>query len=332
MHATGVWQDGWVRVQNWHLSDPAAVHGRGRCGWKKEGKTCTKTPGRKRCRIFSKISFWSTSHVTVRSKYRINGLPNLQGAQTVSPVSVWRNSSNQELDKSCSVPATLLSGAGSVTHQQDNLLSLPTVLVGTLRWGGGLLYLCGYPVVVRAVLQVVLVEICMRASCNTRHSHKTVSISYKNANHKIQHAVGVCHPAEFGMAKEIQGQYHWYRYFLLITAAYVALSRREIFLFTAVKITPYCAPWTAFASVISRRCVYSPLSHVTAWQQSRAGEEEEQSVQRKKWKERCLYQHVYSVMKWIEPAITGCWDGAKVSNTSSIQDKYIGIKITDIWF
>lgn len=40
--------------------------------------TCTKTPGRKRCRIFSKISFWSTSHVTVRSKYRMKGLPNLQ--------------------------------------------------------------------------------------------------------------------------------------------------------------------------------------------------------------------------------------------------------------
>lgn len=133
-----------------------------------EWETCTKTPGRKRCRIFSKISFWSTSHVTVRSKYRINGLPNLQGAQTVSPASVGSASSNQELVECCSVPATLLSGAGSVTHQQDNLLSLPTVLVGTLRRGGGLLYLCGYPVIVRAVLQVVLVEICMWASCNTR--------------------------------------------------------------------------------------------------------------------------------------------------------------------
>ncbi len=61
--------------------------------------TCTKTPGRKRCRIFSKISFWSTSHVTVRSKYRINGLPNLQELQKtiIWPASVLNNSLGQWL-------------------------------------------------------------------------------------------------------------------------------------------------------------------------------------------------------------------------------------------
>lgn len=43
--------------------------------------TCTITPGRRRWRIFSRISFWSTSQVTVCSKYRMNGLPNLQGGK-----------------------------------------------------------------------------------------------------------------------------------------------------------------------------------------------------------------------------------------------------------
>lgn len=110
-------------------------------------------------------------------------------------------------------------------------------------------------------------------------------------------------------------------------AAHVAVSRSRSFkfLFTEVKTTPYCAPQAAFASVDS------PLSHVTEWQQSRAEEEEEQSVQRKMWKELCLYQHVYSVMRWVEPATTGHWDGAKVSSASSIQYKYVGINITDIW-
>lgn len=65
----------------------------------------------------------------------------------------------------CSVPAALLPSAGSVTHQQNNLLSLPTILIGTLRRGSRLLYLCGYPIIICAILQVVLVEICMGASC-----------------------------------------------------------------------------------------------------------------------------------------------------------------------
>lgn len=43
--------------------------------------TCTIAPGRKRCCIFSKISFCNTSHATVRSKYRMKGLPHLQGSQ-----------------------------------------------------------------------------------------------------------------------------------------------------------------------------------------------------------------------------------------------------------
>lgn len=130
--------------------------------------------------------------------------------------------------------------------------------------------------------------------------------------------------------KEIQGPYHWYWYFLLITAAYVPLSRKEIFSFTGVKITPYCAPWTVFASVISRRCVYSPLSHVTAWQQQSRGRGGAKG-ERKMWKELRLNQHVYSVMKWVKLATTECWDGAKVSNTSNIEYKYVGINITDIW-
>lgn len=69
-----------------------------------------------------------------------------------------------KVHKYCSIPATLLSSAGSVTHQQDNLLSLPTILIGTLRWGCRILYLCGYPIIISAILQVVLVEICMWAS------------------------------------------------------------------------------------------------------------------------------------------------------------------------
>lgn len=79
-----------------------------------------------------------------------------------------------QLPGRCSVPAALLSSAGPVTHQQDDLLRLPAVLVGTLRWSGGLLYLALDPVVVRAKLQVVLVEICMWASCNAPNRYTTV--------------------------------------------------------------------------------------------------------------------------------------------------------------
>lgn len=71
-------------------------------------------------------------------------------------------------NKWISKPASLLSSAGSVAHQQDNLLSLPTVLIGTLRWCCRLLYLCGYPVIICAILQVVLIEICMWASDSLR--------------------------------------------------------------------------------------------------------------------------------------------------------------------
>lgn len=73
------------------------------------------------------------------------------------------------------VPAALLSRARPVTHQQDNLLRLPAVLVGTLRRSGGFLYLCLNPVVVYTILHVVLVEICMWASCNLRHRYKNAS-------------------------------------------------------------------------------------------------------------------------------------------------------------
>lgn len=50
----------------------------------------------------------------------------------------------------CSVPAALLSSTGSVTHQQDNLLSLTAVLVRTLGRARRLLDLCGNPNIICA--------------------------------------------------------------------------------------------------------------------------------------------------------------------------------------
>lgn len=136
--------------------------------------TCTIAPGRKRCRIFSKISFCNTSHATVRSKYRMKGLPNLQGSQKefslhqfnwwYHPYDVLWLRPDCKCHTCCSIPASLLSSTGSVTHQQDNFLRLPAVLIGTLRRGCQLLYLCGYSIICTAILQVVLVEICMCAS------------------------------------------------------------------------------------------------------------------------------------------------------------------------
>lgn len=122
------------------------------------------TPGRRRCRIFSKISFWSVSHVTVLSKYSMNGLPNLHETQHViyEICSIKQNPETASFPK---VPASLLSSTGSVAYQQHYLLCLSTVLIGTWRgtrrW---LLNLRGYPVIC-AILQVVLIKICMWASC-----------------------------------------------------------------------------------------------------------------------------------------------------------------------
>lgn len=44
--------------------------------------TCTYTPGLWRWRIFSRISFWRMSQVTVRSKYSTKGWPNLEQFQS----------------------------------------------------------------------------------------------------------------------------------------------------------------------------------------------------------------------------------------------------------
>lgn len=126
--------------------------------------TCTKTPGRRTCLIFSKISFCSTSQVTVRSKYRINGLPNL--GENRSFRRFVDSICNSYTALSIKAPASLLSSTGSVAHQQDDLLSLPAVLIGTLRWCCRLLYLRGHPVIICPILQVVLIEIGMWASWN----------------------------------------------------------------------------------------------------------------------------------------------------------------------
>lgn len=50
----------------------------------------------------------------------------------------------------CCVPAALLPSTGSVTHQQDYLLSLTAVLVRTLRRAGRFLDLCGNPNIICA--------------------------------------------------------------------------------------------------------------------------------------------------------------------------------------
>lgn len=48
------------------------------------------------------------------------------------------------------VPAALLPSTGSVTHQQDDLLSLTAVLVRTLRRARSFLDLCGNPNIICA--------------------------------------------------------------------------------------------------------------------------------------------------------------------------------------
>lgn len=102
---------------------------------KTKKNTCTRTPGRKRCRIFSKISFWSTSHVTVRSKYRIKGFPNLRGAQRSNSFSQFEENLSMSNFRSAVRYLRPCCPAQARLHTSRTIFSAcPLFLLGL--WGG----------------------------------------------------------------------------------------------------------------------------------------------------------------------------------------------------
>lgn len=88
----------------------------------------------------------------------------------------------------------------------------------------------------------------------------------------------------------------------------------------------HCHDWKSYhlsAEHVSLWLMLSVLlSHVTAWQQRRVGQQEEQSVKSKMWKEWCLHGLVYSLMKWKEAGYY--W-------TQYWSDNNVGINIINIW-